>query len=356
MKLFSIFFLASTVGFATNAQIVLTSTDFGTGGDEALVSAQLFYVGDFASTGEDYFWDFTDLVPTSQEMKVFGPMSDISGLPNFMFGSFASANYQASYYQDANIPIDQLGGLLPVQLDDILQYSKITSTAVNSLGYSMSLNGTAVPIKSDTIETRYALPLSFNDSYFSRGYTKLNMNPILDAQWIQHRTRTTVADGWGDVKTPYGNYYSLRLKHIITETDSVNYQGTWFEIPIPTTIEYEWWTNTVKVPLLKITTVEIGGTEQITNVEYRDDVWLGVSSLENFEAKVFPNPISDVLNVHLSDDVQKIEIVDLTGKTVFVDASPTLINHYSIEDLKSGIYQVKITSDDKVSRTSLVKK
>jgi len=355
MKILSTSALILGLSSFGNTQIVLTSSDFATAGNEELVSTQLGYTGDFTSTGANYYWNFNDLVPTMQELIVHGSMSQVSGLPNVVFGSFAPANYKASYFVKTDLPLDQIGGFLPVELDNIQQYTKVSTSAITSLGYSMSLNGTAIPIKSDTIETRYALPLAYGNTHFSRGYTKLNMNPILDAQWIQHRTRTTVADGWGTLKTPYGINQVLRLKHTITESDSIYYSGTWIPIPVPTTVEYEWWANNERVPLLRIVTAQLAGTETITRVEYKDNVWLGLNDKEEINARIYPNPSSEMLNVELNNTAQKIELIDVAGKVVLSDDSPKMNNNYSVEHLKTGVYQLKITSNEKVTVSSVVK-
>src|SRR5690606_32965204 len=112
---------------------------------------------------------------------------------------------------------------------------------------SASINGTGLPIKSDTIETRYKFLLNFGDVHYSRGYTKLDMNPIYDAVWLQYRQRNTEVDGWGSVTTPYGTFDVLRVKHTITERDSLRFEifgnQTWIPIPVPQSNIYEWITN-----------------------------------------------------------------------------------------------------------------
>lgn len=348
---FSCFTIVSSFG-----QISLTSADFGSSGDTVRMTNASNLTVDYATTGANQNWDFTQFTPSSQTVKRFGPMSEISGLPSFVYGSFASANYKASYYMDANIPLDLLSGVLPIQLDDIYQYSKKSATAITLLGLSLSANGTAVPAKSDTIETKYSLPLNYGDVHFSRAYTKLNLNPLFDAQWIQHRTRNTTVDGWGQLTTVYGTHNVLRLKHDITESDSLFYTGTWIGLPIPNSTEYEWIAAGEKIPLLKITTTTVMGVEQVTAIEYRDNQILATNDLATIEAEVYPNPTSELLNVNLVKNVRSIQLIDATGKIVMSDSNPVLMNEYSLTELNSGMYQLVITNDFGSRAISIVKK
>ncbi len=348
---FSCFTLVTSFG-----QISLTSADFGGSGDALRMTNASNLTVDYATTGANQNWVFTQFTPSSQTIKRFGPMSEISGLPLFVFGSFAPANYKASYYMDSNIPVNMLSGVLPVELDDIYQYSKKSATAITLLGLSLSANGTSIPAKSDTIETKYSLPLNYGDVHFSRGYTKLSLSPLFDAQWIQHRTRNTTVDGWGQLTTVYGTHNVLRVKHEITESDSIYYTGTWIGLPIPNTTEYEWIAAGEKVPLLKITTTSILGVEQVTAIEYRDDQILATNDLSTIEAEVYPNPTSEILHVKLANNVLGLQLIDATGKVVLSDSNPSLMNEYSLSELNSGIYQLVITNDFGSRAISVVKK
>lgn len=351
ITVFSFFTLFTSFG-----QITLSSTDFGVSGDTLRVTNASDLTVDFSTTGANQTWNFTQFTPASQTVKRFGPMSEISGFPLFIYGPMASSNYKASYYMDANIPLDQVSGFLPIQLDDIYQYSKKTVDSITLLGLSMSVNGTAIPAKSDTIETKYSFPLTYGNVHFSRGYTHLNMNPIFDAEWTQHRTRTTTVDGWGQLTTVYGTFAVLRVKHEITENDSINYNGTWIELPIPNSTEYEWIAAGEKIPLLKVTTSSIAGNEQVTAIEYRDNQVLGTNELSQIEAEFYPNPTSNILHLKLSKEVSQVQLIDATGKIVMTDLNPSLVNEYSIEELNQGVYQLLISNELGSRAITIVKK
>lgn len=348
----------------TFAQITLQSGDFATGGDTIRMSQANDNGYDFQSTGAGYSWDFSSLVPVSQTLKDFRSMSGAPAFVNFTFGVFAPLKYQASYFIESTaIPIAQITSFLPVTIEDIFQFTRINAVGVTSVGFSLVVNGQAIPFKSDTIEKRYELPVAFGNSHFSRGYTNIDFNPIIDATWNQHRTRTTNVDGYGSITTPYGAFEALRIKHDITEIDSLYFVlpifgGTWIPLPIPSSHEYEWWTNGEKEPILKITTNEIGGNETISSIEYRDiyrGLDAGISELP-FTARIYPNPTQDNLFIVSSEKIESIRIIDEKGAVLFekifdLDFFSTL----DISELASGTYQIQLISASKTSQQTFIK-
>ena len=348
----------------TFAQITLQSGDFATGGDTIRMSQANDNGYDFQATGAGYSWDFSSLVPVSQTLKDFRSMSGAPAFVNFTFGVFAPLKYQASYFIESTaIPIAQITSFLPVTIEDIFQFTRINTVGVTSLGFSLVVNGQAIPFKSDTIEKRYELPVAFGNSHFSRGYTNIDFNPIIDATWNQHRTRTTTVDGHGSITTPYGAFEALRIKHDITEIDSLYFVlpifgGTWIPLPIPSSHEYEWWTNGEKEPILKITTNEIGGNETITSIEYRDiyrGLDAGISELP-FTARIYPNPTQDNLFIVSSEKIESIRIIDEKGAVLFVKIFDLdLFSTLDISEFASGTYHIQLISASKTSEQTFIK-
>lgn len=353
------------LSLATQAQIQLVKADFATGGDTVRMSQANDNGYDVTLTGAAYTWDYSDLTPTGQVLKDFRPMSSAPMFVQFIYGSFAAAKYQASYYIESTaLPIAQITSFLPVSIENIYQYSKRSDDSLTSLGFAMSVNGTDVPFKSDTIETRYDFPLDFGNTHFSRGYTLIDFNPILDAVWNQHRTRTTTVDGYGSITTPYGTFDALRIKHDITETDSIYYTfpfigATWVPIPMPASHEYEWWTNGQKEPILRITTNEFGGNETITAIEYRDNFDAALAGIEeeSLNFSIYPNPVSNELVIDGTENVNSIQVIDVKGSVVY----SKLINEENqlkidVSLFAPGTYQIVFTTDTHTSLKTFVKK
>jgi len=339
------------------SQITITSADFATADDTVRISKATDNSIDITTTGNDQTWDYSYLTFDSQLRRDYTPATGLPLLLNFVFGPMASNNYRATYFlPSTDLPIDQLGNFLPVTISDLVQYTKKTNDSITSIGLSASINGNGIPIKSDTIETRYKFPMNFGDAYNSRGYTKLDMNPIFDAVWLQYRQRSSEVDGWGSITTPYGTFDALRIKHTITETDSIRLEilgnQTWIPIPVPKSYIYEWFTNGEKDALLRIVTSEVGGNENVTSIEYRDfNLTLGLAELEiNFE--LYPNPTSHSIKVNNFPKNSTYSIVDLNGSIV---AKGKLSGEINIASLSSGKYELVVRANNQIGRKSFIK-
>lgn len=344
-------------------QITLTVSDFSDGGDAVWMSTTNDLAIDYSSTGANYNWDFSDLVYQDQENRAYSDMSAATVLVNVVFGFFASADYQATnFISSTAIPLDQIGNFLPVNLSDVNQFSKNSVDAITSVGFTLVVEGNEVPFKSDTIETRYELPMNYGDSYSSRGYSNLDMNPFYNGIWRQHRKRTSNVDGWGSITTPFGTFDALRIDHFIEESDSIFLEvagnGFWLPLPIPDSHEYEWWTNGEKEPILRITTSNIAGNETVTGIEYRDDyhgVDAGLNELE-MSIQLFPNPTSNELHVRGVDIDAVYRIVSANGDQVdngSLSGQETVID---VNHLAPGVYNFVVVSNNRVSTMNFIKK
>lgn len=334
------------IPYFISGQITISVTDFADGGDTVRMSTTTDLAIDFTSTGPNSVWDYSQLVPETQVLKDFRDMSSASTFVQFMFGVFAAPAYQATNFKASTaIPLDQISGLLPVNITDVYEFSQNNPTMITSVGYALSIDGNEIPFKSDTIETRYELPLSYGDTYTSKGYTNLDMNPIYNGIWRQYRKRTSEVDGWGTITTPYGTFNAIRIDHFIEETDSLYIDafgtGFWLELPIPDAHVYEWWTNGEKEPILRVNTSLVLGNETPTSVEYRD-INRGLAELDelDLDLSLFPNPTQEELNVSGLTRPTLYSIYDASGSLIetrqILPSNPMI----SVINLQPGAYSL----------------
>lgn len=346
---------------AAFSQITINSADFSDGGDGTWMSTTADPQIDFATTGPNVTWDYSNLAFQTQEYKEYFDLSGASVLVNFIFGAFANVNYQATNFASSTaIPVDQITQFLPVTITDIFQFSKNSSSAINSVGYAISVDGNELPFKSDTIETRYALPMNFGDTYESRGYSNIDLNPIYNGIWRQHRVRQSEVDGWGSITTPFGTFDALRVRHYIQESDSIYFDlggfATWIPLPIPDSYIYEWWTNGEKEPVLRISTSLFGGNETPTTIEYIDEYQgpgAGIGELAA-EIHVFPNPTVDFLNIEGLDQAV-YNILSMDGK-LQLEGSTSGNAQIDVRSLNAGSYVLLLNSGKSIQSFSFVKK
>ena len=327
------------------AQISLAVSDFANAGDTVRLSQMQTSNLDFISTGANYTWDFSSLTANTQSLKDYTPIGFGSFLILATYGPFAGS-YSATYFNlTTELPIDQLSAFLPIEISDLSQYTKRSNSAITSIGYSINVQGQGVPFKSDTIETRYSLPLTFGDVHDSRGYTYVDLNPAADIKYIQHRQRHTEVDGWGTVTTPLGTFPALRVRHEINEIDSI-YQtffgtGSWIGTPPIERTEYEWWTNGKEEYLLKVVVSNFNGNQNISSIEYQEQYLgldAGIDEL-SLNALVYPNPAQDLCFFETNLAVDEVEFYNQMGelsmKTSFNGVQSAYID---IQNLKPGVY------------------
>jgi hypothetical protein len=370
MKRFLLLALVSSAMAYGQTGITITEADFAHGGDTVRMS-QAFDSGyDVSITGPNATWDFSSLTATTQSLKNFRPLTGAPGFISFLFGSLAPAKYQANYYiENTTLPIDQVTSFLPVQITDIFGFTRFTTAndSVQTLGVAMTVDfgsgPTSIPFRSDTIETRYLLPLAYNDAYSSRGYTNIDFNPVYNARWVQARQRTSLVDGFGTLTTPLGSFDVIRIKHDITEQDEITLEVPIFgeqtiPLDLPIVHEYEWWANGQGEPVLKIVSNEIAGNEVITSIEYRD-LYLGLDAgiqEETMSFELYPNPSTDVLNIISAEAMDQLNIMDLSGKRVRTEKMLGQGTAFlKIDALESGTYLIEVISDAGVSTRTFIK-
>lgn len=352
--------LAGTQSFG---QITLTEVDFADGGDTVRMSTTTDNAIDYSSTGADYTWDFSNLVPQTQVLRDYSSMNGASILVNFIFGNFAPPSYQATNYTASDaIPVAQISNFLPVNISEVNQVSKNSASEINSIGFIVNVEGNEVPFKSDTIETRYTLPLNFGDVYTSRGYSNLDMNPIYNGIWRQYRQRHSNVDGWGTITTPYGTFDALRIRHLITETDSVFLElfgnPTWLPLPIPNAEIYEWWTTGQLEPILRIVVSDILGTQVVTGIEYRDNFLPQLASLEEktISVNIYPNPVIAQLSIEGAPIGTSFTIISTDGKMVRSGVISSDNQLLSVEELTGGMYKIVFLHHGQLWSEQFIKK
>lgn len=78
-----------------------------------------------------------------------------------------------------------------------------------------------------------------------------------------------------------------------------------------------------------------------------------VGQVEQNSFRIYPNPVSSVLNIESNSEVKSVEIFDLTGRKVAVSV---LNNTVNVSSLTQGTYIINITSDNGSAQTKFIKR
>ena len=101
-------------------------------------------------------------------------------------------------------------------------------------------------------------------------------------------------------------------------------------------------TNTFTANMFSMTVIEVANTA------------LSVGENDLIEVAIYPNPVKDILTISTQENINTVQIFDLTGKQVLQVKNPIIT--IDVSQLKSSIYILKIMTDDEVSTKKLIKK
>lgn len=249
---------------------VITSADLPVPGDTLRLSVASPVLPATAPpltrNGANQTWDYTGLQPVTQRVEAYNSVAaSASGLQLVAFGPFAGPN-RATVASPRDFDFN--GATLPVT--DVNEFFNLSANDLRSVGFGVTLNGTALPILYSTgPDVVYSLPLAYGAGHTSNS---LLVASVPGAGYLsQKRQRRNVNDAWGTLTTPFGTFQTLRVVTTIIDHDSVAVgTGPGQGATLPTRREYKWLANGIHVPVLTITTLEVNGAQQIAAVEYRD--------------------------------------------------------------------------------------
>jgi hypothetical protein len=249
--------LALTI-LGLKAQITILNADMPKANDTLRFSSAPAGNFNFATTGLNTTWDFSRLVPTSQDVEKYA-----SPLTSSYVIYFATATYGV---QENNLSLGAFTG--GAGLSNVMGFYKNTATASVLLGRGVSFNSLPLGLTLAPKDTIYKFPLTVGrrDSCSFAG--SLSLATL--GGFTQSGYRITTVDGWGKITTPYGLFDCIRVKSVIKEVDSISISG--FSIPIPNNrTEYKWLAKGEKFPILEVVVTTgglgVGGT---TTVRFKD--------------------------------------------------------------------------------------
>lgn len=334
-------FLAISIllGVATHAQITLTSANFAQAGDTIFYGVDTTRVSSNLATtnGTNKVWDYSSVGKQSISESVFLSPAN-SPIP-------APTNITHVLVEDGN-------------LDDVV-FLNVNSNGVQTilpnpvpLGNGdafLYLNSITFPLSyqtrtRDTAISSFVVPAS------------LLQVPVFDSVRITLIIKLDVlCDGWGTLKTPTGEYNSLRLKQN-TITD-FKFEGglpnplnptrmIWTEIPLSSLpidvpsnqlgVRYIWLSENSKYFLAEAGMVtDTPNTQEEFRYQTPRPVSSGLlkSMANSIQTTAYPNPANEVLNIEAMLAAQQnytVTLTDITGK---------VLNSFDV----LGNYQTKIT-------------
>ncbi len=298
------------------AQPTFTSADMPNVGDNDTVLYLNYYAitnNLDTETGNGYLWDFSSLIfnPNFFEVDSFRVKTHPVSVPH--------TNATIEEYREGSS--GQFVDLLSYNNDTLFLYRTGTVTS------GTSFNPPLASVK---------FPISFNQM------SDLTSPIYVGATLAGERRTTFLYDGFGTLKMPDNKNYTnvFRVKKVETDTNYILNSST-------TYTNYIWYKQGGQVPLLRMLYAGVSNLYFVYGSK-ANNTSTNVEDIESsIEIQLYPNPVEDVLNLQLNDElnVEEIIIYDVLGN--MIKSYQEDISQIKTQDLVKGAYfiQVKTTKD-----------
>ena len=83
-----------------------------------------------------------------------------------------------------------------------------------------------------------------------------------------------------------------------------------------------------------------------------DVVGVGINEVEKTAVMIYPNPVTDKLNIQTNGTILNITVSDFSGKTIYKGVSQSI----DFSNLSKGVYTVKVETAQGISTSKFIKK
>ncbi len=329
-------------------QITITSADMPQPGSSYEVYVSENVNGNFAATGANFTWDFSDLSGLIPNTINFNDNSNIPFTLAFAFGGSTMHTGLGNVELPEGIPVE-----------DGFQFFTNNSDGYTIDGFGVTLSGFGVPFAYDVPELLFDFPLTYQHSYSSISNLEVDLPGIIF--YSSQVIRESDVDGWGTLYLPNDTLNVLRVRTVINRVDSISSDSIGGVPPIPSsTMVYTWLAQGKGLPVLEITESDLLVTARFLF----GNGTIGISSTTQTEdLRIYPNPGNE-LNLSMRLPLQsslRIEIIDTQGRLLetlyagksdsdFFNQTFNLDNAYP-----SGLYFIRVAVDNEVFMKKWIK-
>jgi len=313
--------------FRLQAQITIANADMPNVNDNILISVNKTLANfNPASTGPNYLWDYSTLIPDSQRYVKFESPTATSYSVPFAFLS----NYGVRNYTPDQLPWSLLGS----PPTNVYDFYKKSAAAYTLVGEPLTEGATSIPLPYSASDRVYKLPMSYLQKDSSNSLMALPNIPGL-GYYSKRQKRVNEVDGWGTLITPYGTFNTIRIKSTLTIIDSI-YIDTLhfgFTVPRPIAYEFKWLGIGMKIPLLEIDATSAGGNNVLVRrANWRDSLMVTPPTVSLTEQSTCPIVNEGSLTAHVTGGRYPLTYLWNTGQTT-----------RTITNLAPGNYSVTVT-------------
>jgi len=228
------------------AQVTITKTSTPAAGDN-IIYDQTGAGVDVSHTGPNTTWDYSNVIPSSQDSyKFMAPLK-------------INIAYAAAFSGDIGLDLKN------PSLKGMYAFFKSSSADFRQegLGLTIPVINISTPIMYSAPDIQYRFPLNYGDKDSCLYGVKTTLAGT--AKVIIKGKRVNTVDGWGKITTPYKTYDCLRVRSEVTELD------TFAGIPANNSrIEYKWLAVNEQIPVMQANVIWDSLKDSSMHIFFRD--------------------------------------------------------------------------------------
>jgi hypothetical protein len=269
-------FLITTLGMS---QVSYLSTDYAVQGQSFIVSTATAagLTLDYEQTGANFNWDYSTLIPNSQETLLYQNPNNAGYKNIWCFLNGYLFNCSTQFNNNFNLASKLTNGI-QIQgygLSNIIDHLKLSATSLEDrmIGASITVGGTSVPFAASyqTPDKLYQFPINYNDNYTNNFALNIDLSSVnVPIQYTSIGQRTNLVDGWGSLTTPFGTFANvLKMKTTVVNNITITANGTPTQNTV-TTVSYKWFDKAYGIPVLQVDGTLAGSNFVPSTVTYFD--------------------------------------------------------------------------------------
>ena len=270
-----------SLGFVINVfgQATYTASNFAAVGDSFFITTptpaalQL----DYSVTGPNYSWDYSALVPDTQESRAWSNPNNSGYKTTWCLLNFYLFNCNTQFNNNFNLATQLTEGLViqGMGLTNVVDHlNKTTSGLQNKMiGAQVTVNGSTLPlvVSYSDPDDIYQFPMTFGSTATNPYAINTDLTSLgVPVQIVSTGQRTNLVEGWGTLVTPFGTFSNvLKLKSTLVQNTTITYNGT-PQTTSQTTVSYQWFDPAYKIPVLDVTGNLVNSVWTPTAVTFMD--------------------------------------------------------------------------------------
>lgn len=245
--------------------------------------------------------------------------------------------------------------------NSLYQYIKLSSQALQILGVAANFqvdDTTFVPIAVPFAPPRtiLQLPATYNQT-FDENYRQVIQFPVgafFDSiRIITNTNHIAKIDAYGMVKTPAGDFNTLRVKeHNITRDSTLGFAfGVWTLLDVSpqpdTNVTFSWWgkINGYAFPLVEFQMDPTDNEGHVQSATWVKDIATGTEEqLPQSAWRLYPNPAQESVYLEWPEAVNggRIEVYDLQGRMIMEQNIADQPERLPLRALQPGVYAIAL--------------